>query len=149
MRIVPMRPLAAIALLACSLAGPAPAQQKISLTVAAGQPPRAIPGLMLINEFFIPEVTKRIAASGAGVEIVWKEAYAGSLIKPYQILDGIRDGIAEIGYVPTVFFPDRLPLENVTFYAPFVTSDVALMGRVMTALHKSLPEMGAQYHAFN
>ena len=135
---------AAIALAAASAAM---AQQKVNLTIAAGQPPRAIPGLALLSEFFIPEVNKRLA--GSGVEIVWKEAYAGSLIKPYGILDGIKDGIAEIGYVPTVFFPDRLPLENVTFYAPFITSDVALMGRLMNALHKSMPEMGAQYAAFN
>lgn len=135
----------------CGTAAVAPsfAQQKVNITVAAGQPPRAIPGLVLITEFFIPEINKRLAAANAGVEIAWKEAYAGSLIKPFQILDGIKDGIAEIGYVPTVFFPDKLPLENVTFYAPFATSDVALMGKLMNAVHKQLPEMGAQYDPFN
>jgi len=150
MRRVSLRLAAALACgLAAGAATSAYAQQKVNLTVAAGQPPRAIPGLVLITEFFIPEVNKRLAAGNAGVEIVWKEAYAGSLIKPFQILDGIKDGIAEIGYVPTVFFPDKLPLENVTFFAPFATSDVALMGRLMNAVHKQLPEMGAQYDAFN
>jgi TRAP-type C4-dicarboxylate transport system substrate-binding protein len=129
--------------------GQAFAQTKINLTIAAGQPPRALPAIQIISDFFIPEVNKRIAALNAGIEIAWKEAYAGSLIKPYQILDGIKDGIAEIGYVPTVFFPDKLPLENVTFYAPFATSDVALMGRLMNAVHKVIPEMGGQYDAFN
>ncbi len=147
MRTASLRLMAAV--IALAAASGAAAQQKINLTIAAGQPPRAIPGLGLLSEFFIPEVNKRLASSGAGIEIAWKEAYAGSLIKPYGILDGIKDGIAEIGYVPTVFFPDRLPLENVTFYAPFITSDVALMGRLMNALHKSLPEMGAQYAAYN
>ena len=140
--------LAAAVFLFASVSG-AEAQQKISLTVAAGQPASAIPGLALISNFFIPEVNKRLASSSAGIEIFWKEAYAGSLIKPYQILDGVKDGIADIGYIPTVFFPDKLPLENVTFYAPFITSDVALMGRIMQALYKSTPEMGAQYDAFN
>ena len=149
MRNVPPRRAAALALLAALLGGPALAQQKISITVAAGQPPRAIPGLALISEFFIPEVNKRVAASAGGVEIAWKEAYSGSLIKPYGILDGIKDGIADIGYIPTVFFPDKLPLDSVTFYAPFITSDVALMGRLMSAVYKTVPEMGAQYDAFN
>ena len=149
MRSVQLRRVVAFAFMAAIFAEPVFAQQKISITVAAGQPPRAIPGLALISEFFIPEVNKRISARAPGIEIVWKEAYAGSLIKPYGILDGIKDGIADIGYIPTVFFPDKLPLESVTFYAPFITSDVALMGRVMGALYKSIPEMSGQYDAFN
>lgn len=139
----------AVAILAALLASAAAAQQKISLTVAAGQPPRALPSLAMVGTFFIPEVNKRIKAAGLNVEIEWKEAYAGSLLKPIQILDGIKDGLADIGYIPVIFYPDKLPLANMTFVVPFLTSDVVLLGRVMNRLHETMPEFNAEYEKFN
>lgn len=127
----------------------ASAQEKISFTVAAGQPPRALPSLALVGEFFIPEVNKRLKEQGVKLEISWKEAYAGSLLKPLQMLDGVKDGLADIGYVPTIFYPDKLPLENMTFAAPFLTNDVVLLSRIMNRLHENMKEFPAQYDRFN
>lgn len=125
------------------------AQQTISLTVAAGQPPAALPSLALVGKYFIPEVNKRIKDAKLDVTIQWKEAYAGSLLKPYQMLDGVKDGLADIGFVPTIFFPDKLPLENITLVAPFLTTDIVLLSRVMNRLHETMPEFPAQYDKFN
>lgn len=50
MRSVQLRRAAALAFMAAVFAEPVFAQQKISITVAAGQPPRAIPGLALISD---------------------------------------------------------------------------------------------------
>src|SRR6476619_6115925 len=72
---------AAAALLAV-LTGPALAQQHVSVTIAAGQPPAALPSLALVGKYFIPEVDKRIKDAKIDVVIDWKEAYAGSLLKP-------------------------------------------------------------------
>ncbi len=141
--------LGAVALSVALMATPAFAQQKISLTVAAGQPPAALPSLALVNSFFIPEVNKRIKAANIDFTIDWKEAYAGSLLKPYQMLDGIKDGIADIGFMPTIFFPDKLPLENITLAAPFLTTDIVLLSRVMNKLHDTLPAFTQQYDKFN
>jgi len=131
------------------MASPAFAEQKISLTVAAGQPPAALPSLALVGKFFIPEVDKRIKEANLDVQIQWKEAYAGSLLKPYQMLDGIKDGLADIGFVPTIFFPDKLPLEQITLVAPFLTTDIELLDRVMNRLHQTIPAFPAQYAKFN
>jgi len=130
-------------------ASAASAQQKISLTVAAGQPPAALPSLALVTTLFIPEVNKRIKAANLNVEIDWMEAYAGSLLKPYQMLDGIKDGLADIGFIPTIFFPDKLPLETISFFVPFLTADPAIMTRIVNTLHQRLPEYPAQYDKFN
>jgi TRAP-type C4-dicarboxylate transport system substrate-binding protein len=125
------------------------AQQKINLTVVAGQPLRALPSLALVPEYFIPEVNKRIQEQKLNIQIEWKEAYAGSLVKPVQILDALKDGVADIGYIPVIFYPDKLPLTNVTFVTPFLTSDTTLIGRVMNRLHATLPAFDAQYEKFN
>jgi TRAP-type C4-dicarboxylate transport system substrate-binding protein len=139
--------------IACGLAvlaaGGAAAEQKIQLTVAAGQPPRALPSLAKVGDLFIPEVDRRIKAAGLDVKIEWKEAYAGSLLKPMQMLDGIRDGLADIGYVPSIFYPDKLPLEQVSLVIPFATSDTVLISRILNKLHETIPAFPAQYETFN
>lgn len=137
------------ALLLTAISTSAFAQQRITLTVAAGQPPAALPSLALVNSFFIPEVNKRIKVAKIDFTIDWKEAYAGSLLKPYQMLDGVKDGIADIGFMPTIFFPDKLPLENITLAAPFLTTDIVLLSRVMNKLHDTLPAFTLQYDKFN
>jgi TRAP-type C4-dicarboxylate transport system substrate-binding protein len=125
------------------------AQEKIRLTVASGQPPRIMPSMAHVPDTFIPEVNKRIKAAGLKFEIEWKEAYAGSLLKALQLIDGVKDGTTDIGYMPSGFYPDKLPLEQVTFAAPFLTSDVGVLSRVMDRLHATMPEFPAQYDRMN
>lgn len=126
------------------------AQQEIELTVAAGQPTRAMRPLAMVSTFFIPEVDKRIKAAGLDkkYKIKWKEAYAGSLLKPTFVLQGVSDGVADIGFEPTIFHPDKLPLEQISFVTPFATSDVVLVGKTIDKMHEKFPEYSAQYDKF-
>jgi TRAP-type transport system periplasmic protein len=136
------------ALLLAALSSSAFAQQRVTLTIAAGQPPAALPSLALVSSFFIPEVNRRIKDANINFTIDWKEAYAGSLLKPYQMLDGVKDGLADIGFMPTIFFPDKLPLENATLAVPFLTTDLVLLSRVMNKLHDTVPAFTQQYDKF-
>ena len=122
--------------MASSASGPAADQS----TVAAGQPLRAMKPLAMVSEFFIPEVNKRIKAASLDIKINWKEAYAGSLLKPTFVLKGVQDGIADIGFEPTIFHPDKLPLEQISFVTPFATSDVMMVGKSIDRLHATFPE---------
>ena len=130
------------------IASTAQAQQEISITVAAGQPLRAMRPLQMVSDFYIPEVEKRIKAANLNIKINWKEAYAGSLLKPTFVLKGVQDGIADIGFEPTIFHPDRLPLEQISFMTPFATSDVVMVGKAIDKLHATFPEFRAQYDKF-
>jgi TRAP-type C4-dicarboxylate transport system substrate-binding protein len=135
------------AVLAIALSGGAAAEQSVSLTIASGQASAGLPLQQLITRVFIPEATKRLKE--AGVSVAWKEAYAGSLLKPFQVLDGVKDGIAELGVVPVLLFAEKLPLENLNFVLPFVSNDPVLVVRVMRKVHAAIPEMPAQYENFN
>jgi TRAP-type C4-dicarboxylate transport system substrate-binding protein len=126
----------------------ASAQQEITLTVAAGQPLRAMKPLAAVSEFFIPEVNRRIEEAGLDIKIDWKEAYAGSLLKPTFVLQGVSDGIADIGFEPTIFHPDKLPLEQVSFMTPFTTTDVVKVGQAIDKLHETIPAFAEQYDKF-
>lgn len=119
------------------------------LTIAAGQVTRALPNLQLVPDFFVPEVEKRIKAAGLKDTVEFRQAYAGTLLKPRAVLLGVQDGIAEIGYEPTLFHPDKLPLEQVSFAAPFCTDDVLKVSKALEKLHQEVPEMKAQYDKFN
>jgi TRAP-type transport system periplasmic protein len=132
--------------LAIAMIGSAALAEDVSLTIAAGQPLRAMRPLNMLHTFYVPEVTKR--AKAAGINIKWKEAYAGSLLKPTFVFKGVQDGIADIGFSPTIFHPDKLPLEQITFHTPFTTNDVQLIGKTMDKLHATIPEMGKQYDKY-
>ena len=66
-----------------------------------------------------------------------------------MVLEGTRDGITDIGFEPTIFHPDKLPLEQVSFVVPFTTSDVVLVGKAIEKMHQTMPEYRAQYDKFN
>src|SRR5690606_22862272 len=59
---------------------PAAAQQVIKLTATAGHPPVFL-WVKTMDEVFIPEVDKRLAAAGNKYKIEWTKAWGGTLIK--------------------------------------------------------------------
>ena len=131
---------------AVALAAPAVAraQQSVRLTVIAGHPPVFL-WVKLIDELFIPEVDKRLAASGSKVRIEWTKAYGGTLAKLGTELEAIRDGIADLGIVSSVFQAPQLPLQNVTYVAPFGSGDIATVTSVVEKLQQTIPAMGAAW----
>jgi TRAP-type transport system periplasmic protein len=131
--------LAAAAAAAGAHALPAAAQQTIKLTVTAGHPP-AFLWVKTLDEVFIPEVDKRLA--GTPHKIEWTKAYGGTLIKLGGESKGVADGVADIGLISTVFEAPRFPLQNVTYFTPFGSDDIALVSRTVAELQNSIPGMG-------
>ncbi|MFY8016841.1 MAG: hypothetical protein ACOVN9_01905, partial [Inhella sp.] len=115
------------------------AQQVIKLTAAAGHPP-AFLWVKTLDETFIPEVDKRLAASGK-FKIEWTKAWGGTLMKLGSESKGIADGVADLGIVSTVFEAAKFPLQNVSYFAPFGTESVDLMSRTVADLQKTIPAM--------
>ncbi|MCB2037859.1 MAG: C4-dicarboxylate TRAP transporter substrate-binding protein, partial [Ottowia sp.] len=136
------RPLALAALLAAAgFTAPAHAQQTLRLTAVAGHPPVFL-WVKLLDEFFIPEVDKRVAAAGGKVKIEWTRAFGGTLVKLGNESKGIADGIADIGFVSTIFEAPRFPMQNVSYFAPFGTDDIATVGNIVNDMQKNIPAMG-------
>ena len=136
------RLLAIATLLATAgLTAPAQAQQTIKLTAAAGHPPVFL-WVKLIDEYFMPEVDKRLAAAGGKHKIEWTKAWGGTLIKIGSESKGIADGVADLGFVGTIFEAAKFPMQNVSYYAPFGTDNIATVGNVINEMQKSIPAMG-------
>ena len=131
----------ALTVLAAGLAlgSAAQAQQVIKLTAAAGHPPGFL-WVKTLDETFIPEVDKRLAAGGK-FKVEWTKAFGGTLVKLGGESKGIADGVADLGIVSTVFEAAKFPLQNVSYYAPFGTESVDLMSRTVADLQKTIPAM--------
>lgn len=131
-----------------STAGQAIAQQTINLTMGASHPVSWGPaGLMA--KFFKPEVDKLLAEGGGKFKINWKEAYGGTLFKFNDTMEAVRDGIADIAFVGSVWEPDTMPLSNVTYYAPFVTGDLGVVISAMDRMVRENPAMRKEWEANN
>ena len=122
-----------------ALGSAAQAQQVIKLTAAAGHPPGFL-WVKTLDETFIPEVDKRLAAGGK-FKVEWTKAFGGTLVKLGGESKGIADGVADLGIVSTVFEAAKFPLQNVSYYAPFGTESVDLMSRTVADLQKTIPAM--------
>ena len=118
----------------------AQAQQTIKLTMSAGHPP-AFLWVRVLEEFFMPEVDKRLIAAGGKYKVEWTRAWGGTLAKVGQESVAIKDGVSDIGFVGTLFEAARFPLQNVTYYAPFGSNDVALISRTIADLQGKHPAM--------
>ncbi|WP_323022620.1 C4-dicarboxylate TRAP transporter substrate-binding protein [Pararhodobacter sp.] len=132
--------------LAALLAGPALADETIDITIVNGHPPIFL-WVKHLTETFIPTVNA--ALEGSGYSINWTEAYGGTLAGVGGELDAVEDGLAEIGAIPTVFLPTKVPLQNVTYNTPFGPGEPQVVMEAMDALYAQIPGMAESWHQYD
>ena len=132
--------LAATALSATASALADDENTTIKLTVASSQP-TTLAWVGAMHTLIVPELDRRLAANGSPVRIRWTEAYGGSLYKYENTLEAIEIGLTDMGWVGTLWELSKLPLQNVTFYAPFASDDFRLVVDIVNEMHRTLPAM--------
>jgi TRAP-type C4-dicarboxylate transport system substrate-binding protein len=125
----------------------ASAQQTINLTAIDGYPPRAL-WVKEFIEFYIPEVDKRLAASGK-YKVNWTQAWSAQIAKPTGVLEAMEKGLGDIGIITVPFHPDKLPLNNLPYNLPFTNSNAKLQSKVMDDLAARMPEFRGQFDKLN
>jgi C4-dicarboxylate-binding protein DctP len=145
----PYQRFLAAGFLACTLglAAPVAAQQVINLTAIDGYPARSM-WVREFVEFYIPEVDKRLAATGK-YRIRWNQAWGGQIVKPGGVMEGLRTGLGDIGVITTPFKTDKIPLQALAFVTPFVTSNPVLVARTFDRLAEQFPEFKQEFTAQN
>lgn len=106
--------------------------ETIDITYVAGHPP-VFRWVRLVGEVFIPTVNREL--EGSGYTVNWQEQYGGSLAKVGGELEAVEEGLAELGSISSLFDPSKLPLQNVSYFTPFVSSDPNLVVETLDALH--------------
>lgn len=103
-------------------------QEPVQLRFASYAPPSTVHSEAL--NWWAEEVEKR--TNGAvKVELFFSE----SLLKGAEVLTGVGQGRADMGYSSDVYFPNELPLTNVVSL-PFVTSEGDTQARALNRLYE-------------
>lgn len=123
------------------------AAETIKMTVMDGYPPRVL-WIKEFEEFYIPEVDKRLAAGGK-YKIEWTKAWSGQIVKPDGVLEGVENGLGDMAIVTTVFYASKLPLNNLPFYTPFSSANPGIISKAMDELAEKFPSFGKQFENFN
>ncbi len=123
------------------------ATETISMTAIDGYPTKALWVKEFIN-YYIPEVDKRLAASG-NYKIKWNQAFGGQIVKPKHVLEGIQKGLGDIGIVTTVFHSDKVPLQMIAYATPFVTTNPDLLAKTIDGLANEFPAMKGAWDRYN
>ena len=120
----------------------------IKLTVASSQP-TTLAWVGAMHTLVVPELDRRLAELGVPYKIRWTEAYGGSLYKYENTLEAIEIGLTDLGWVGTLWELSKLPLQNVTFYAPFASDDFRLVVDIVNEMHRTVPAMTEAWTAQN
>jgi TRAP-type C4-dicarboxylate transport system substrate-binding protein len=115
-------------------------QNTIDLTIASSHT-TGLAWIGVMHTLVVPESNRRLEAMGSPYRIRWTEAYGGSLYKYQNTLEAVEIGLTDIGWVGTLWELSKMPLQNVTYYAPFVTNDYRMLYEIMNELHATMPEL--------
>jgi len=120
-------------------AGGAARAEDIKLRIASGHPP-ANTYVYVMQTFFVPEVTKRVAArTKHKVEFI--EGYGGAMVKVADTLEGVQSGIIDIGGYNFGFEPSNLPLHAFQVMLPFGTMSPVMSLKIARAVYDKVPYM--------
>jgi TRAP-type C4-dicarboxylate transport system substrate-binding protein len=140
--------VATAALLAALLAALPAAARDYKMTIGSSHPP-VLPWTIPLQKLVVPESNKRLQAKGLPDKIQWTEAYAGSLYDFNNTLEGVGDGLADLGWVGSLWEPAKQPLQNVAYYSPFVTGDFRALVEVQNRLMDKVPAFAAEWTKHN
>ncbi|MGE0652396.1 MAG: TRAP transporter substrate-binding protein DctP [Alphaproteobacteria bacterium] len=130
------------------IAAPAATAETLKFTIISPAPPSVTP-TTATKEYFVPEINRRLAASGNDLKVEWNEAYGPNLAKFSEILENVEEGIAHFGVLLRNFEESKLPLEQYPSMVPFGIIDPFAMAKVDARVRARVPQMNEMFLKFN
>jgi len=110
---------------------------RVTLRIATGHPPGVVyAGLM--KDYFQPELKRRIE-SRTEHTVNFIEGYSGSIVKTSETLEGVQNGIVDIGGFCYCFEPSNLPLHAFQVMLPFGTMDPTVSLSIAQEVYQEVP----------
>lgn len=109
-----------------------------NLRVASGHAPQTHYVLQM-STYFLPMVKQKLEAMGH--KLTYNEAYGGSLVKVAETLEGVQDGIVDIGGYCMCFEPSNLFLNNYPLWVPFDTPTATNGIKATRAVYDAVPHL--------
>lgn len=118
--------------------GEADGKKEIQLIFGSGHPAGAMHYTTAMRDFFVPELTKRIAER-TDYTLNAVEAYGGAIAGLSEVFDAVEDGTIDIGGTCCVFEPVKLALQNFTMHVPFNSPDPVMQIGVIREVCEEYP----------
>jgi TRAP-type C4-dicarboxylate transport system substrate-binding protein len=125
---------------AVSLAAGLASAETYELTMASSHP-TVLPWVGQLSTLVVGQSNARLEAMGSEDRIEWTEAYGGALYGFKDTLEAVGDGLTDAGWVGTLWEGSKMPLQNVTYFTPFVSDDLVSTLKIMNELHAELPQL--------
>jgi TRAP-type C4-dicarboxylate transport system substrate-binding protein len=119
------------------------AKKKITLRIGSGHS-LSNPWITAMDDYFVETISERVSKE-TNYEINWVKNYGGSVITLGNELQGVQDGLVDIGCTILVFEASRLPLVDMVYSMPFSCSDPLIVADVIKVLYKEYPEFTSVY----
>ncbi len=120
--------------------GSASAQQSFTLRIGSGHPAAPSGYVTMAQQFFVPEVKKRVAAETKH-KVEFVEAYGGTIAGVADTLEAVESGLLDIGAYCVCFEPAKLFIHNFPYYIPFGPQDSATAIKTTRAVYDQVPAL--------
>ncbi len=124
-------------------AAPSAEKETITLRIGSGHS-ESNPWIRALEDYFVKNVSERVSAE-TNYEIDWVKSYGGSVISLGNELQGVQDGLVDIGCTILVFEASRLPLQTMVYSMPFSCSDPLIVADVIKEIHAEYPEFTTDF----
>ncbi|PHR90481.1 MAG: hypothetical protein COA78_35235 [Blastopirellula sp.] len=112
----------------------------ITLRIGAGHPVGPTVYVNVVDEFFVPEVKRRVEAE-TDHTITFVEAYGGAIAGVAETLEAVQTGLLDIGAYCFCFEPAKLFLHNFPYYAPFGPQDSEQSMEITRRVYDRVPAL--------
>lgn len=120
------------------------AEHTITLRIGSGHPSAPVAYVDSMENFFVPEVVKRVAARTEH-KVRFIEAYAGTVASVFETLEAVESGVLDIGGWCQCFEPTKALGMNISYFLPFTTPDAMVQVKVLRQLLTEHPELYEDY----
>ncbi len=118
-------------------------KKTITLRIGSGHS-ESNPWITALEDYFVKNVSERVSAE-TNYEINWVKNYGGSVITLGNELQGVQDGLVDVGCTILVFEASRLPLVDMVYSMPFSCSDPLIVADVIKVMYAEYPEFTEIY----
>jgi TRAP-type C4-dicarboxylate transport system substrate-binding protein len=118
-------------------------KESITLRIGSGHS-LSNPWITAMDEYFVKNVSERVS-NETDYEINWVKNYGGSVITLGNELQGIQDGLVDVGSIILVFEASRMPLATMAYSMPFASSDPLIVADVLKVMQDEYPEFTTVY----
>ena len=115
-----------------------------TLRIGSGHPSAPTAYVDSMENFFVPEVTKRVAAR-TDHKVRFIEAYAGTVASVFETMEAVEKGLLDIGGWCQCFEPTKALGMNITYFIPFTTPDAMQQVKGFRQLLTEHPELYEDY----